>query len=206
MFKTEIIINVKNYVTELYRKNETELICYHCFAHAKEVVEVIDKMSEAMNIPDDEKENLIIAGWFHDVGYFEKGCGHEEVSTEYAVNYLSGLGYPLNQIEKVKKYIMATKVPTNPENIYEQIICDADLHHLGMNDIEHKSELFKLELEKKDICHPSNIEWIESNIKFLKEHSFYTDYAKNEFGIQKEINLRYFEMKLEKMKNEKEKK
>lgn len=200
MFKTDLITRVENYVTELYKNNNSSLHCYHSIVHAKEVVEAIDEMTAAMNILDDDKEILMIAGWFHDVGYFETDKGHEEVSAAHAEIFLKENHYPSEKIAIVKKCILATKVPTNPQNILEEIICDADLHHLGKNDIEEKSELFRQELEIKNICHPTDIEWIENNIKFLNEHSFYTDYAKKRFGIQKNINQQLFEKELKKLK------
>ena len=33
-------------------------------------------------------------------------------------------------------------MPRNPNNILEEIICDADLYHLGTNDFDKKGELY----------------------------------------------------------------
>ncbi|MFO7525968.1 MAG: DUF5706 domain-containing protein [Ignavibacteriaceae bacterium] len=205
MFQTDLTLKVEEFVLKLYKDKSTIFHCYHSLTHAKEVVEVIGQMVDKIETSEDEKEILIIAGWFHDVGYFEKDKGHEEVSAEYAEKFLTREGYAREKIEKVKQCILATKVPTNPKNILEEIICDADLHHLGKKDIEEKSELFRLELETKDICHPTDIEWIENNIKFLKEHSYYTEYAKQAFGIQKNLNQQLFERKLRKLRKKEEK-
>lgn len=200
MFETEIIKNTKKYIKDLYDKNDSDLTCYHSFNHAKEVVETVIRMCETMKISEDERENLIIAGWFHDVGYFEKGKGHEEISAEYASRFLTEHSFDKTRIEKIKSYILATKVPTNPHNDYEKIICDADLHHLGTNDIEDKSQLFRKELENRKVCHLTDIEWYENSLKFLNEHSFYTDYAKSEFEEQKKINIIKLEKKIKKLK------
>lgn len=205
MSDNALIAKVEDYVVRLYKDKNSAYHCYHSLNHAKEVVQVIDEMTDALNISPEDKEALIIAGWFHDVGYFEADKGHEEVSVRYAEKFLNQNNYPAEQIKKIKECILATKVPTNPQNILEQIICDADLHHLGKKDIEEKSELFRLELETKNICHPTDIEWIENNINFLNEHSFYTDYAKKEFGIQKNINQHLFEKKLKKLKKKEKK-
>jgi len=205
MFETKLIKRAEEYVTGLYEKNDSELICYHNSVHAKEVVDVIKTMCEAMNISEEEKENLILAGWFHDLGYFEKCSGHEEISANYASKFLTENNFPAERIEKVKSYILATKVPTSPKNIYEKIICDSDLHHLGTAAIEEKSQLFRTELENRNICHPSDSEWIETSLKFLKQHRYYTDYAKKEFEEQKRLNISQFEKKLKKMKKREEK-
>lgn len=206
MFETELTKKVKDYVRELYEKKNSGLHCYHNVIHACEVVDVISEISEVMKLNEEDKEALIIAGWFHDCGYFETVKGHEEVSTRYAEEFLSTKNYPVEKIEKVKSFILATKVPTNPKNVAEQIICDADLHHLGKTSIEEKSELFRMELEKKGLSQMSDIEWIENNIRFLREHSFYTDYARATYEGQKKLNLLLFEKKLKKMKRKLEKK
>jgi predicted metal-dependent HD superfamily phosphohydrolase len=205
MFETSMIGKVEKYITDLYVKNASELICYHSLEHAKEVVDVIHKMCKAMNIEDAETENLIISGWFHDVGYFEKCAGHEEISAQYAERYLSEQSFPEDRIKKIKSYILATKVPTNPQNTYEKIICDADLHHLGTTDIEEKSRLFRTELENRNVCHQTDSEWIENSLKFLDQHSYYTEYAKREFEDQKRLNILQLEKRLKKIKKREQK-
>jgi len=193
-----IIIEVEEYIKSLYDKNSSDLLCYHNLEHATEVVEVISELCNALNISEIERENLIIAGWFHDVGYFEICSGHEDLSAEYADRYLSGQNFPGDRIKRIKANILATKVPTNPANIYEKIICDADLHHLGKSDIEKRSQLFRQELANRNICNISDFEWLENSLKFLNEHSFYTDYANEKFGAQKKKNIKLFEEKLKK--------
>ena len=59
-----------------------------------------------------------------------------------------------------------------------------------------------MELDKKGICKMSDIEWIENNIRFLKGHSFYTDYAKTKYDEQKQLNLILFEKRLQKKNNQ----
>lgn len=205
MFETPITRQVKQYISDLYDKNDSELTCYHNFNHAKEVVEAINSMCMAMNVPEDEQENLVIAGWFHDIGYFQKCSGHEEIGANEAEKYLKDNNYPLERILKVKSYILATKVPTNPKNDFEKIICDADLHHLGSTDIEAKSELFRKELGNRNICHPTDIEWFTNSLHFMNQHSFYTDYAKSAYGDQKKLNIITLEKKLRKLKKKDDK-
>jgi uncharacterized protein len=194
-----IIEEVEEYIKGLYNKHSSDLLCYHSLEHAKEVVEVITELCDVMNISEIERENLIIAGWFHDVGYFETCSGHEELSAEYADRYLSEQNFSNERIKQIKANILATKVPTNPANIYEKIICDADLHHLGKNDIENRSQLFRQELQSRNICKISDVDWLENSLKFLNEHTFYTDYANEKFGAQKKKNIKLFEEKIKKM-------
>ena len=36
--------------------------------------------------------------------------------------------------------IMATKIPRNPKNLLQQIICDADTYHLGTKDFKETNK------------------------------------------------------------------
>ena len=74
---------------------------------------------------------LQLATWFHDTGYSEGPEEHEERSCVNAENFLKGK-IPDADLEIVKGCIRSTKVPQRPTSILEQIICDADLSHLGM--------------------------------------------------------------------------
>ena len=39
-------------------------------------------------------------------------------------------------IDAIASCIMATKLPRNPKNLLEEIICDADTYHLGTKDFK----------------------------------------------------------------------
>ena len=95
--------------------------------------------------------------------------------------------------------IKATQIPHSPKNLLEEIICDADLHHLGMKDIEDRGELLRQEYELKGIKKLSDVEWLRNSLEFFNKHQYFTDYAKREFGIQKNLNQLIMERKLKKI-------
>ena len=58
-------------------------------------------------------------------------------------------------------------MPRNPNNILEEIICDADLYHLGTNDFDKKGELYKNEIEALQGFKIPEKDWLQNNLKFM---------------------------------------
>ena len=65
-------------------------------------------------------------------------------------SFLPEYGYSGEQIEKICKIIMATKLPPQPEDIYQKIICDADLDYLGRSDMIPVSNTLYKELKEQN--------------------------------------------------------
>ena len=200
MINEEIIKKVKEYVGNLFREKAPEENVYHSFTHTAEVVKEIQQMTTAINITGDDLEVLLIAGWFHDSGYVKQCNGHEDISIEFARKFLSENGYPQDKIEKVVSLISVTRMPQNPQTLLEKIICDADLHHLGLNDFEERGDLFRMELAKQNICIYTDKEWLEKNLKFFNQHQFFTPYGIEKYQTQKNINILKIEKRLKKLK------
>lgn len=196
----DILSKVKQFVGLTFREKGSSNAYYHNFTHTAEVAKVAEEIADAIGINDNDKEALLIAAWFHDIGHIEKCDGHEDVGKAMADKFLRENNYPSDGIEKVVSLIEATRMPRNPKNILEEIICDADLHHLGTVNFDVKGELLKNEIEALKDCKIPEDEWLENNLKFFKQYKFYSDYAKDRFETQKNINYIKIEKKLKKVK------
>ena len=111
-------------------------------------------------------------------------------------------------IKKVTGCIIATRMPQNPTNNIEQIICDADLFHLGSDNFKEKSKLLRDELKEFGGEELSKKEWRQNNIAFLEAHKYFTAFGQTNLQPVKEKNLvELVEKKPEEMaKPEKDKK
>jgi predicted metal-dependent HD superfamily phosphohydrolase len=196
----EIVNKAHKYAQNIFNELAPPENVYHNLGHTTEVVSAVKEIAAAEEVCDDDLELLRIAAWFHDSGYVKACKGHEEVSVEYVKEFLQSINYPKDKIKKIESLICATKMPQSPKNHLEQILCDADLHHLGMKDFEEKGDLLRLEYEKKAIAECSDQEWLEISERFFKNHNFFTSYAKEKFGIQKNINFIKIEKQLKKLR------
>ncbi len=200
MIKSDILSEVKKFAGNKFREEGQSENLYHNLTHTAEVVKIAREIAEASGVSEDDLEIILIAAWFHDIGYIVKCDGHEDISKNFAAQFLNELKYPEHKIEAVLSLIEATRLPRNPENLLEEIICDADLYHLGTNKFEEKGNLFRTEMEIKRGEIISDEEWFKTTYSFLKEHKFYTPYAKNQFETQKNINKAKVKKKLKKIK------
>ncbi|MCW8813351.1 MAG: DUF5706 domain-containing protein, partial [Chlorobium sp.] len=144
-------------------------------------------------------ELLLIAAWFHDIGYTESIDNHEDIGITIATQFLEKNNYTQDKINRVAELINATRIPRNPKNLLEEIICDADLHHLGTSEFKDKSKMLRAEQEMQKGFKFEDKDWIENNLNFLNEHKFYTAYAKNKLETQKNINYIKLQKKLKKV-------
>jgi len=196
MNTSDLIISAKEFIISEFQKNSPDNNLYHNFDHTLDVVQISVEIASAMGISTNDYEELVIAAWFHDIGHFETCLGHEEISAKKAKFFLVDFNLPAEKINRIVNCIMATKIPQTPTNNIGEILCDADLHHLGTKEFYLKSEFLRNEIKLKDNCEFSTQEWIRKNIDFLNSHHYFTDYAKGMYGFQKAENLKSLEKSL----------
>ncbi len=201
-FKTPLLKMAGEYVTQYMQKHFPDDISYHNLSHISEVVHAAEEIGKAIGLNDEELEIVLIAAWFHDIGYYKGQEGHEKRSVEIAGKFLSKNKYPKKKIDLVSSCIMATKVPQNPVNNLDEILCDADLYHLGSSKFIEKSRELWDETKAKD-NDLEYYEWLKSSRDFLNAHHYHTTYARKLLGPKKDENLRRLEERIVRMEREK---
>ena len=203
---SDIINKVESHATELLSNQLDNKYIYHNLRHTQRVVKSAEELIENCEISKDDKENILIAAWFHDVGYIEGNTEHEESSCVMAKDYLTKMKLDNQKIERICKIIMATKPEVKPTSLLENIIKDADSSHFSKSSYIDTSELLRQELYNLGIINYTINEWRKENIRMLSsEHHYYTDYAQKEWQPGKLKNITKL-AKVEKKEELKEKK
>jgi len=206
MSNGNILKSVEQYVFDTLKSGTPSEFVYHDINHTTEVVEACEKIGKKSGLSDDDIEILLIAAWFHDVGYLETSEQHEEQSAKAARKFLEENNYPEKKINRITSAIMSTKLPTSPKDLLEEVLCDADLLHVGKEEFFDKSDLFRAELERRNKKPMDDIFWLNKNIDFVTSHKFYTQFAREQFEEQKNTNLlklqKKYRKKLAKFKEE----
>ena len=186
-----IIEQSREFVLELLKKRLAPWTMYHDVRHTEETVEACRDIGKASNLDAGQLEIVMLAAWFHDTGYTERVTGHEERSVEIAAAFLLDKRYPPQGIEAISACIMATMMPQTPNNIMEQVICDADMVYLGKKEFFEKNDLLKAEIEKRERRLIPEAEWLMRSIDFLSGQSYHTEYAKKNLqdGILTNIGI-----------------
>ena len=175
----QVLAAAQNYATDLYQTKVSKSIHFHTLQHTQEVLAAAEKMAEYYQLADEDRFALSLAAWFHDTGYSGGAAkGHEDLSAELAVKFLNEHQVSQAVIDKVKGCINATRIPQTPNSLIEQIICDADLFHLGTGDFKEKNRLLREELNDFGGHNLSKKDWRKLNVEFLDRHNYFTSYAK----------------------------
>lgn len=193
----QILAAAQNYVTDLFQTKVSKSIHFHTLQHTQEVLAASERMAEYYQLADEDRFSLSIAAWFHDTGYSGGTAkGHEELSVELALKFLNEqqIGQPV--VDKVKGCINATRIPQAPNSLVEQIICDADLFHLGTEDFKEKNRLLRDELNDFGKLDLSKKDWRKLNIDFLEKHIYFTSFAKENLLPLKTVYLEELKEKM----------
>lgn len=188
--ENSIIEKVKKHVRGILSNDLSNDITYHSIDHTEEVAASAMEIAEKQNMSEGDVEIIQIAAWFHDLGYVKGGDGHEASGARMAEQFLIKEGYALEKIRKVVGCIIATRMPQDPQNSLEKILCDADLMHLAGRDYFKKAELLHKEIEKTKACKISDRDWLKMNEEFLGKHCFFTEYAKKNYEPAVKENLK----------------
>ncbi len=185
----DILKKASAHVRMLLNEKLPSWALYHNYEHTAETVEACEEIGEGCKLSRSETEIAQLAAWFHDAGYTEAVDGHEEAGATIAREFLSAQGYPPERTDSVAGAILATKVPQKPQTLVEQVVCDADMAHLGRKKFFEKSNLLRLEIERRTGSLISDVDWINTNVEFVARHQYHTAYAKQEFSNRRMKNL-----------------
>ncbi len=177
------------FVINLLNEQLDKNFLYHNIAHTQRVVEKVIALIEGENLSEKERQELILAAWFHDVGYTVNPEKHEEESVNIATIFLNEKKVSDAMVTKVASLIVATKMGVAPKTELEKILKDADSSHLGSKNYSDFNELLRRERELVCNIKIKEVEWDEANIGFLTEHRFYTNQASKLWEKQKSKNI-----------------
>ena len=187
---------IETHVTGLFEQIYAPTLIFHNLLHTQNVVEHTMEIAGHCNVSENEMFILFTAAWFHDTGHlFTKPQNHEEVSCFIMEKFMADKVNDINSISSIEQCIMATKLPRHPENILQQIICDADVFHFGTKEFQENDnralQEYKLKYGDTDLLH-----FKKDTIKMLVNHHFYSGYCKERLNEQKENNIITLQMEI----------
>ncbi|MGF7037420.1 Pycsar system effector family protein [Mucilaginibacter lappiensis] len=185
----QLLDEVKHYVISYFDVHHDPELIYHNLKHTKDVVAAATQVANHYQLSDEDFFIVISAAWFHDTGYFTDKNNHETKSVDIANHLLKQLNIEVSVIDKVNACIMATRMPQKPTNLLEEILCDADLFHLGTDDFRDKTRLMRKEMEAIKHTEFDKEAWRTINIELLQTHNYFTDYCRLLLNDQKQKNL-----------------
>lgn len=158
-------------------------LTYHCLDHTLDVANVCNAYIDYYMVSKEVADLIRIAAVSHDYGYIFGPREHEERSIQEVRPMLTD--YSEKQLKVIDGLIRATKVPQKPQNLYEEILADADLDYLGRPDYPELSEGLYREFLFFGVVQ-NQADWLDVQIRFLESHHFHTDWAKRNRSTSKQ--------------------
>lgn len=199
---SELLLSVREFIHNYFANNVDGRLVYHNQLHTEKVVAAAVQIGNHYQL--DERNFFIVqvAAWFHDIGYFTNINAHEEQSALLAEAFLKEKEVPEDVIKEIKDCIAATRMPQSPRNLNEQILCDADLFHLGTDQFTTLNKLLRKEIEAIKGREINKKDWRNGNIQLLNMHRYYTDYCRLLLNDKKLKNLEKLKRKADDTQDE----
>ena len=197
-----LLSEIKAYVRSFFATHYDARYAYHELRHTESVVHSAMEIANHFQLNEQDFFIVVSAAWFHDAGYFVDAARHEAESALLAASFLKSRNITEQIINAVSGCILATKLPQSPKGLLEQIVCDADLYHLGTDDFPATNKLMRKEVEAVKGISISGKQWREDTIRLLEHHHYHTDYCRLLLNDTKSKNMKKLKDKSDKQKME----
>lgn len=196
-----LIEQAKEFVEKQFKDKLSNSYTYHNISHTKDVVAAVEIIAAHEGVTEKELEMLLLAAWFHDMGYIQGCQKHEESSVVYLKEFLATQPNAVAYQEQVAKLIMTTVYGYEPQNKLEKIIKDADYYHLSKREYVDSCGALRAEWHNLDQKTFSDAEWWQENLNFLtNKHQYYTTFAIANWQPLKDKNKKRLQKKIDKLK------
>jgi predicted metal-dependent HD superfamily phosphohydrolase len=179
-----LLQETEDYIEDFYKKDMPVRYVFHDLEHVVQTVAAARMLGEGFSLAENDMLLLTLAAWFHDTGYTDGPEGHEERSCSNAIDFLKNK-LPQDDLDVIAGLIRATKVPQQPQTQLQQIICDADLSHLGMDTYWDRNSKFRQELILARQIIMSDQDWVDFELNFMLGHNYHTTVANEMFNKKK---------------------
>lgn len=161
-------------ILRAYAQQLPKLYRYHNIRHIADVIHASHEIAVGEQLDEESIWTVKVAALYHDIGLIHGVNGHESLSVVMFEVDIKSWSPPAEFVKVVSGCIMATRLPQQPTNALEKVLCDADLDYLGRPDFFEKSALL---FEEKNMLEGiSKKEWETIEIGFLQQHHYHTAY------------------------------
>ncbi len=196
----ELLQETEDYASFMLEQRLKPGFSYHTIDHTRQVVYACREIGINCNLSAAEIDVLVLAAWFHDLGYIQKYDGHEEESINMAKEFFSDKDLPSDIKDQILSLIEATKMDHIPRDLMEEVIKDADLYNLATPEALDNSDAIRSEWVLFRKMELSDKKWEKFNLNFFKQHIYYTQYGKAVLEERKQKNIKKLKKRIKKMK------
>lgn len=191
-----ILEEAERYVSNKLRNEIPIGYTYHTLDHTLEVVKNAIYIGSKENIGEDEMNMLVVAAWFHDVGYVKKYVGHETESAAIADKFLEQREVDKTIRDNIVDCILSTTFPQQAKSKIAEVLCDADLMHLGLSTYFGWAQKLRQEQKSAGVAALKQIEFEKESVRIFEQHHYFTKYCRDTLTETKQDNLNRIKEKI----------
>ncbi len=181
-------MDIQEELLDYLEKKLPSTLYYHNIKHTIDVITEVELIGWAEGVSENDILLLKFAALFHDAGHTISYKDHEYYGTVMAKEKLASHDFPQNAIDKICRLIMSTKMPPDPKDLLEKIMCDSDLDYLGRTDFIPVSNALYEELKVRNMI-GSLKQWNEHQLEFIKKHQYFTRTAQQLREVNKQQQI-----------------
>jgi len=187
--QVDILKQAEDYVSSLYESDHNHNLVYHSIEHTRKVVDHVNEIAAHYELEEKDIIILNLAAWFHDTGHlYEDPIDHEKKSVKLMRDWIETKDIYAALVNEIDRTIMATRIDSEPSNLFEQIIKNADTYHFGTKEFKDFDKLMRKEMKMRNLD-TILMDWEKNTLALLEHHQYYTDYCKNLLEERKRKNM-----------------
>ena len=179
----------REYALDRLARELSPRLYYHNLYHTRDdVAPAAARFAQMEDIAPNQRNLLLTAVYFHDIGFTFAPEDHEMRSADTAADILPRFNFSPEQVQVVRGLILVTRLFTPPRSLLEAVMVDADLDILGRADFYERNRELRREFAAQGKRF-SDRQWYTQQLRFLQVHQYRTDSAQATRNPQKRENM-----------------
>ncbi len=190
----ELLDKVQDYAVRQFSRLSPPETSLYTLQHTQQLVARTEAIGKASGLQEDELKLALLAAWLHDLSYILPKTPDEPSMVQaffQVAGYSNGSTAPM--ADKVARCIAASHYPQRPQDILEEVFCDAVASFTATTD--YFLQVARQISSGAEKCSAEDFAWLKEQRALLKKHSFFTRYAKQNFVAAKEEALKLLKKK-----------
>lgn len=200
--KNQSLIKAALEYVSLFLEENGKNFLFHNYHLILQNVKTFKEISKNEKLTHDETEIAKLAIVFKDVGI--TGSESKELESQMVIDdFLNKVNLTPLQSEDFNSLMNFIRGNNEPRNKLEQVLRDSVDIYLAYPDALERMNLFRMEQELLYGKIYDDIDWLEFCKRYYVTHNFFTRYAKEKYGLQRNKNFLELERLIYKMKPDK---
>ena len=191
----------EQFLREYYENHHAENI-YFSYGFMKRLTKETRQIAKSLDLRNMDYQNAMVATWFRFAGVTDISGDRSEISHQLLTDYFKETNYPENNRLIVEEAITSTFENKYPGTKVQKAVCDAVNSRVAWPNFLEDIILLKEEVNRLEKKERSELFYFSYYRDFFRLKKYYTEYANENYSIQREKNFQLLEKRIHKLEEE----